>query len=481
MSVQTASERREEEEKAAAEAKGGSAVVQALALGAVDYSPQVDVGETTARDFFDAFGKLKSGAKLSYQENPQNFERGKTTRPPGAKATSGTQFVAQNDVETVMAAIGSIESGKGQPGRIDYNAVGPECGPRHKMGLAPIVMNGKTIEIDGHALGAWQIMPKNVVKWAKEAGLGDVTPEQFLKDPALQRQIAYFKIEQYMSQGHDVKNVASLWHAGLTLDKAQNSRDVNMSTPAYANSVDGQHKKLTMMAAKAPQPQAQGPDPVANSQIKLPPAKHAADFAGFKANSTSSMPPDSLPTIQAAKLDPKTTYVFGNSIDLGIGRAAGLYEHNHARVGVSLRDFKRQLAEAGKIPEGSTFLIGFGRNDLKEDLKVYAQRLRENVQLAQSTGARVIMVIPLSEGEQNTDLEAIRDVHMKVAKHLGVKTVDIDRDGSLARADGVHLKNNGKAADILTTNVARLNQMAANTPEPAVRGTKPAAVFDYVS
>ena len=57
-------------------------------------------------------------------------------------------------------------------------------------------------------------MAENVGPWAKEAGLGNVTPEQFLRDPELQQKVVKFKMEQLANKGYSMEDIASVWQSG---------------------------------------------------------------------------------------------------------------------------------------------------------------------------------------------------------------------------------------------------------------------------
>lgn len=72
------------------------------------------------------------------------------------------------------------------------------------------------------ASGLYQVMPGNIGPWSKEAGLGDVTQEQFLGSPEIQSKVAKFKLQQYLDQAkgktqdpdEQVRRVASAWYSG---------------------------------------------------------------------------------------------------------------------------------------------------------------------------------------------------------------------------------------------------------------------------
>jgi hypothetical protein len=94
----------------------------------------------------------------------------------------------------------------------------------------------------GNALGFGQVMPANVTAWSKEILGREVTPEEFLQNEELQKQIVYAKLDEYWRQtGGSARDVASLWHSGVPYDQAvaQGRADVNMSTKNYADSVAG--------------------------------------------------------------------------------------------------------------------------------------------------------------------------------------------------------------------------------------------------
>jgi hypothetical protein len=106
---------------------------------------------------------------------------------------------------TMMASLASIESAGGKLGFADYGAVGP---------LVPKHVKGNLGKYDGHALGAFQVMAENVGPWAKEAGLGNVTPDQFMANPELQNKIVAHQMEKLENKGYGPKDIASIWFTG---------------------------------------------------------------------------------------------------------------------------------------------------------------------------------------------------------------------------------------------------------------------------
>ena len=170
----------------------------------------------------------------------------------GFVPTKSDVFVPQGEVERAMSAIGSVESGGNVTGKVRYGAIGPLCA-KHVTGKF-------TSKVDGHALGAFQVMAENVGAWAKEAGLSGVTPEQFLADPELQKKIVRHQVEKHLAHGYGLKDIASIWHSGRTLERARASGagDGINSTVHYADMVAGHYSKLgngTILASNAAVPE----------------------------------------------------------------------------------------------------------------------------------------------------------------------------------------------------------------------------------
>jgi hypothetical protein len=102
---------------------------------------------------------------------------------------------ADKNVDILISAIIKQESGR------QYNLVNPHSG----------------------ALGFAQVMPENVGPWCREAGLGNVTQQEFLNSPSIQKKVIRFKIGQYYKEALKLANgdtqiaarmVASAWYSG---------------------------------------------------------------------------------------------------------------------------------------------------------------------------------------------------------------------------------------------------------------------------
>lgn len=88
------------------------------------------------------------------------------------------------------------------------------------------------------AYGFAQIMGENIPSWSEEATGVRYTPEQLVKEPDVYRKVALFQIRKLLQRyNHNPDDVLSVWHSGRPLRMAKNSRDVNLSTPEYVQSV----------------------------------------------------------------------------------------------------------------------------------------------------------------------------------------------------------------------------------------------------
>jgi hypothetical protein len=66
---------------------------------------------------------------------------------------------------------------------------------------------------DSGALGRYQIMPNNVAPWARKAGLGNISANQFLQSPEIQNRVARYKLQQYYNM-YGAAGAAVAWYAG---------------------------------------------------------------------------------------------------------------------------------------------------------------------------------------------------------------------------------------------------------------------------
>lgn len=111
---------------------------------------------------------------------------------------------------SARAAIGKVE------GSNDYTSLGIEVFDK----------NGAS---RGRALGKYGIMPENLPAWLKEAGLPQMTPQEFLKNAVAQDKVFDTVFGRYMRQYGSFDEAASRWFTGRSIADAtaRNVKDGN--------------------------------------------------------------------------------------------------------------------------------------------------------------------------------------------------------------------------------------------------------------
>lgn len=86
------------------------------------------------------------------------------------------------------------------------------------------------------ALGKYQVMPGNLTAWLKEAGLPNMTPQQFLNSPGAQERVFETRsLTEYAKYGN-WDDVASVWFTGKPLS-GNNASDGYNTVPQYVSKV----------------------------------------------------------------------------------------------------------------------------------------------------------------------------------------------------------------------------------------------------
>lgn len=238
-------EEKEEKERALAIAQAGAVFATLMAMDqAGDFEP-VD----TARNDFDNNEKERRGIRPENRNTKTRYPRDIAENIDPAKLS----LIQKNDVTRVMSALGSVESGHNRTAHVNYGAVGPTIKRGSYAG--------------DNALGAYQVMGRNIPSWAKQARAAGVLSEQnfkllsdngfnaktFLNHPEIQDAVVYTQIAKniYRVGGRGgpltegmVKDVASIWFTGTTLDKARGRTDGISTTESYTNMVAGHYGKL---------------------------------------------------------------------------------------------------------------------------------------------------------------------------------------------------------------------------------------------
>jgi len=121
--------------------------------------------------------------------------------------------VIPDDIETYLRPLAKGETG----GEKDPYAA-----------LGPLSRRGD------RAYGKYQIMGANIPKWSREAGLGALTPEEFLSNPKAQEAIARAKFGEYLKRTGSPEEAAAMWFAGPGYKSHPGAKDVlGTSIPKY--------------------------------------------------------------------------------------------------------------------------------------------------------------------------------------------------------------------------------------------------------
>lgn len=92
------------------------------------------------------------------------------------------------------------------------------------------------------ALGAYQVLPSNLSPWLKQAGMSDMTPQEFLQNKQAQDQLFNYKFDQYqkgyvddrgVQVGGSFNDAARMWFAGEHSSPATKASDGGNTAPEY--------------------------------------------------------------------------------------------------------------------------------------------------------------------------------------------------------------------------------------------------------
>ena len=138
-------------------------------------------------------------------------------QPAGVPGFARMGYADGMTVEDYLPGIAGVETG-GE--RDPYSVIGP----RTKY---------------GRPLGKYQVTEANLPKWSEEAGLGRLTPEEFLGNKKAQEAVARMKFAEYMQKSGlegdaAAREAAKMWFAGPGYKKHMGAKDVlGTSIPEY--------------------------------------------------------------------------------------------------------------------------------------------------------------------------------------------------------------------------------------------------------
>lgn len=101
-----------------------------------------------------------------------------------------------------------------------------ESGGRYGI-LGPVTRSGD------RAYGKYQVMGANIGPWTKEVLGKELTPQQFLADPAAQDAVFKAKFGQAVAKYGNPQDAASVWFSGRPMAKAGSASDGFSTVPQY--------------------------------------------------------------------------------------------------------------------------------------------------------------------------------------------------------------------------------------------------------
>ena len=103
---------------------------------------------------------------------------------------------------------------------------------------------GKPVKLaDGstdYAYGAYGVMGSNIPEWTKKILGKPMTPQEFLRDPQAQEDVAKAKLDEYYAKYGNLEDVASAWFSGKPMNDSVDPTS-GKSVPSYVSDVMGKY------------------------------------------------------------------------------------------------------------------------------------------------------------------------------------------------------------------------------------------------
>lgn len=180
-------------------------------------SKKISPEETTSED-----GYMFSGMMQSFKSDAEQIkEEVKLASSNNSDLGGNTQTDYPDfdisQIELAKAALRNVES-RGGGG---YTARGP------------VVKKGSNK--GDRAVGAYQVMPKNIPSWTKEHVGKEMTVQEFLNDPQAQDIVVENELAKNFEKYGKIEDAISVWFTGRPLKKAKkaNASDGSIGVPEY--------------------------------------------------------------------------------------------------------------------------------------------------------------------------------------------------------------------------------------------------------
>ena len=164
------------------------------------------------------FDGISGSAKASFSP----VQTAQVGREIGNAIAPSISTSLNDNLQSYAAAIRKIESGSYQG---NYGAMGP------------VVKSGSYA--GDQAIGAYQVMSRNIASWTKEATGTALTTQQFLNDRAAQDKVFFTKFGQSLDKFGNFADATSVWFSGRPLNRAGNASDGYNTVQQYVQKAEG--------------------------------------------------------------------------------------------------------------------------------------------------------------------------------------------------------------------------------------------------
>lgn len=295
----------------------------------------------TASDVLGTAGKLGGAASGLYSAATTLGPALMALSDPSAKTGVGRPAYADGGFspEEIDAYLRPLAKGESGGERDPYAALGP------------VTKKGD------RAYGKYQVMGANIPSWSKEAGLGALTPEEFLANKEAQEAVARNKFGEYLSKTGSPQEAAAMWFSGPEYKKHAGARDVlGTSIPEYQaryqrNLEGGLGDALSKMGPRERSFEASAklPDEGSTVDLKQPTTGvKPSDEEGFGLNRQTIIP--ALAGIGAAieGMTSSPSRYLGTALLRGAGAGLGAGAKSYMETGLQIPEIEKRKQEALK-------------------------------------------------------------------------------------------------------------------------------------
>jgi hypothetical protein len=245
--------------------------------------------------------------------------------------------------------------------------------------------------------GKYQVMGANVPVWSQEAGLGKLSPQEFLSNPDAQETVARHKFGEYLRKAGSPEKAAAMWFGGPGYASHMGARDaLGTSIPEYmrryTSNLGSNGSPLAYAAAEKPIRLASA-ETTANDASPLHAPSPAPAAASERTGLGSMWSPEVQQGLLAAGLGMMASRSPNFGTALGEGGLRGMQVYNSALE--NTRDAEKQKLAQSKLDA----------NQALEAAKFAEEKRWHDLQAKHQQGSEELKSI----GHQNRQREAEAD------------------------------------------------------------------------